>query len=385
MNLFKSLSLAAQEVGKQVASHRVTIAVPDATRSIDVQSALRPLLELCDPEKTKVVVGLGLHRKMYDVELTELKAIANHFGVELLQHDPHALDLQKTSDEPPGWFRPELLDADFLVNIGVVEPHQYAGFSGGVKGIVIGCGGAKTIAWMHSLTLLRQPGVEVGNIDQNPFQHALWELAKGLPQAFGIYAVSGSTCAFGGPARSTYLQACELASQLHFHDLDEPVDWLHLVVPEPKSSNFYQASRAATYAALVRLPAVRHGGWILVDAPCPEGFGSGEGERAAAARLRHGRSDLIEQLYALSPPITSGGEQRAFVLAMALEKFKIALVGAPEIPELAPIGIPQFPDFEAAANALGLSKNGLKIQHPFSRVPRYAPSTRIEISAADTE
>jgi len=227
--------------------------------------------------------------------------------------------------------------------------------------------------------------VEVGNIDQNPFQDALWKIAKSLPQTFGIYGVPGTTNAFGGPARHAFQQACELASKQHFQDVRAPVDWLHLVVPESKSSNFYQASRAATYAALVRYPALKPGGWIVVEAPCPEGFGTGVGELAAAARLKHGRNDLIEELYADDPPVTSGGEQRAFVLAMALQKFQIALVGAPRIPELESVGIPQFPSFEVAASDLALSRNGLLVQNPFSSIPRHAPSTRMEISAAETE
>ncbi len=54
-------------------------------------------------------------------------------------------------------------EADLVVTVGVVEPHLYAGFSGGVKGVAIGCAGRETIAWTHRPAFISEPGVERGS------------------------------------------------------------------------------------------------------------------------------------------------------------------------------------------------------------------------------
>ncbi len=61
--------------------------------------------------------------------------------------------------------------------VGVVEPHLYAGFSGGVKGVAIGCAGEPTIAWTHRPAFIDEPGVALGRLDGNPFQQTLREIA----------------------------------------------------------------------------------------------------------------------------------------------------------------------------------------------------------------
>ncbi len=371
MSMFASAEDAANNVGESLQGIRkVTIVVPDATRPLDYTEALRALLGWCDAAHTQVIVGLGLHRAMLPDEIAHLREICDAANVQLLQHDPFAEDMKHTSHDPPGWYAPAIVEADVLVSIGVVEPHQYAGFSGGAKGVVIGCGGAKTIAWMHSLQMLKEPGVELGNIHTNPFQSALWRVAESLPPIWGIYKVSGTSGWFSGPARQTFEEACEHGSHTQFMNLDASVQWLRLKVPASKASNFYQASRAATYAALVRYPAVSPGGWIFVEAPCPEGFGSGSGERAAALRMQAGTDALLALMRSENPPETQGGEQRAFVLAMALERFRIALIGAPRIPELSSMGIPQFATFEEASSTLNLSPAGLIVENPFLHLPR---------------
>jgi nickel-dependent lactate racemase len=63
-----------------------------------------------------------------------------------------------------------LLDSDLIIATGVVEPHQYAGYSGGGKTVVIGCGSEETIGLTHGPQFLDRPGVRLGQIDGNSFQ-----------------------------------------------------------------------------------------------------------------------------------------------------------------------------------------------------------------------
>lgn len=316
------------------------IIVPDATRPLDIERTVGS----CLTEDAEIIVGLGLHRKMTPPEVAPLARVCD--GLPIFQHDP---------DAPI-----DLTTYDRITCVGVVEPHQYAGFSGGVKGIVIGCGARTTIDEMHSLPMLRACGARVGWIDGNPFQERLWELAEGLPPIDGVFEVPGCPDIFVGQVRVAYEEAVRTARDLHFRPVDAPVESILLRVPPSKATNFYQASRAATYVALAENPALVDGGTLYIDAACPEGIGEGSGEQACARAMVLGCDELLSRLYDENPPKTAGGEQRAYVLAMALQHANIVLLGAPPMPELAAMGIGQA-DFTPGAK--------LVVDDPFHQVP----------------
>ena len=315
---------------------KTTVVVPDATRPIDYRELAAPLAKLAG--EVTVLVGLGLHRPMSDAEVAPLAAACAQTGATLRQHDPATV-----VDAPSGArLAPELVQADRIVCVGVVEPHQYAGFSGGVKGAVIGCGSAETIARMHSLRMLRACGARVGWLDANPFQEELWRLAAGLPPIDGYFVVPGHPDVVTGRVRPAFETAVSVARRLHFREIPDPVGSILLRVTDAKATNFYQASRAATYVALAQRPAIREGGTIYLEAACAEGIGRGAGELACAHAMSRGRAELLAELEADDPPETPGGAQRAYVLAMALRRADIVLVGAPEITELRALDILQI-------------------------------------------
>ena len=109
--------------------------------------------------------------------------------------------------------------------------------------------------------------------------------------------------------------------------MDAPFDALVAGVHAPKSDNFYQASRAATYAGLAARPALADGGLLVVCADLPDGAGPGPGERNFAALLAASPSPAELVARGLREPLGPGG-QRAFVVARVLERYRIAVVGA---------------------------------------------------------
>ena len=317
---------------------RVVVVVPDATRSLDYPGVLGPLFARLEGEVT-VLVGRGLHRPMTLRELEPLIEVCEHHGARLRQHHP----AMRVAAPSGALIAPEIVYADRVVAVGVVEPHQYAGFSGGVKGLIIGCGAYETVAHMHSLEMLAACGARIGWFEGNPFQNELWRLAEGLPPVDGWFVVPGHAGVLSGPVRSAFEDAVAISRSLHFREVDAPVRSMLLRVPPEKGTNFYQASRAATYVALAQSPALVEGGTLYVEAPCPEGIGTGAGELACAAAMKRGRAELLAELRAENPPETSGGAQRAYVLAMALQRAKVALVGSRPIPELEAFGVEQLP------------------------------------------
>ncbi len=364
---------------------RVAVAVPDLTRPIDYAAHVAPLLaRLADAAaEMGVVVGLGMHRAMDDAELAPLREAANSHGARLIQHDASADDLVELAGDVsggrPGWptlpatCHRAVAEADRIVTVGTVEPHQYAGFSGGPKGVAIGCAGAPTISAMHGLEFLRKRGTRLGATDDNPFHRALWRLVDPLAPIWGLQIVPpGDERREGyafGPIDEAFERASEAARARFFRPVDEPYDWLHLAVPERKAVNLYQASRAATYVALAERPAIREGGALIVEAACPEGMGRGAGERACAEAMARGRAVLVDELRGDAPVETRGGQQRAYVIALTLERCEVALVGAPEIEALEAMGIRQFERVDEAKRALGADGRGERIDDVFHDVP----------------
>lgn len=359
-------------------SEKICVVVPDATRPLPFEKVLAPLLNRLQAGGNSlcIVVGLGLHRPMNAEELAPIRRAIGDLDIELVQHDVRASDLVDLGsiDEIPIALNRRVVQADHVVCVGTVEPHQYAGFSGGIKAISIGCASEATISAMHGLTFLRDERTALGRIEGNPFQEALWAIGQSINDAIGMQVVP----AIGGGVadivvdeiRPAFLRACEIAGSLFFQEFDAPVDWLHLPVPDVKASNFYQASRSATYVALVDRPAIRRGGTILLEAACPEGLGTGAGERACGAAMLRGRDKLLEDLESGGVQ-TRGGEQRAYVLAQTCERNRVALIGAPPMDELSAMGIEQFESLDEARSELGLEDSaGVRIDDVFHRIPR---------------
>jgi len=139
---------------------RVAVAIPDNTRRMNLGAALEAV-ERRLPNML-VVVGLGLHRPMRPEELAP---IARWRPV---QHDPDDVVATCEVDGIPGEISRHVAEAPWSLSIGVVELHQYAGFSGGHKGVAVGCGGRATLAALHHRDRVVAPGVEVGRVEGNP-------------------------------------------------------------------------------------------------------------------------------------------------------------------------------------------------------------------------
>ena len=249
-----------------------------------------------------------------------------------------------------------MAEADLVVTVGVVEPHLYAGFSGGVKGVAIGCAGRETIAWTHRPAFISEPGVVVAGLRENPFQATLREIAARTPLAWGVNLVmtEGGAAAVraGDPAAAQEALAAE-AAPAWLRTAGRRYDVVVAGVHAPKSDNLYQASRAATYLGLAARPALADGGLIVLCADLPLGAGDGPGERnfldvlAAAATP----ADLLAR--GLREPLGPGG-QRSFVVARVLERYRLAVVGATDpafLEPLAHLGVAAFDSVDAALAA----------------------------------
>ncbi len=177
--------------------HRVVIAIPDASRPCPTAVFLPPLLDELRAagvatDGVQVMVACGLHAPTTAQQKAALVGRRTSAEVKVVDAQglaqPNAF-LGQTRQSVPVFMNLTLTAADLVIAVGTVEPHLYAGFSGGAKTVGIGCAGAQTIAWTHSPLFLERSGVELGRLAGNPFQDAVRAVAAKTKLRFALDAV----------------------------------------------------------------------------------------------------------------------------------------------------------------------------------------------------
>ena len=338
---------------------RVTLAFTDATRACPDAILIGYLLDelaalgIASDDIT-LLCATGLHRPMTEAERVAKLGARIAQPMRIVDHnalDPRGLvDLGEMDGLPVVTDR-LCLDADVLIATGVVEPHQYAGYSGGAKTVVVGCGGEATIQATHGPAMLDHPGTRLGQIEGNPFQHFVRAAGQRIGLHFALNVVLGESgeivyAAMGDP------------TSVHDHLVAKARDLYEVCVPRPahmalagvepvKAVNLYQASRAATYLALAGNTPLLPGAPIILPAPIPEGPGQGTGEQRFFEMLSNAASpaQLIEQMRRDGFP---AGAQRAYILAQVLLQHPIIVVGAQRPEVVSACHLLNAPDIDAA-------------------------------------
>jgi nickel-dependent lactate racemase len=324
----------------------VAVVVTDVTRATPDDVLLDALLgELSAAgvarEAVTVVVGLGLHRPMTDAELAE--ALGEHADLAE-NHDPEATVAVGTVDGVPVEIHETVAAADRVVSTGMVEPHQYAGFSGGAKTVVVGAGSESQIGYTHGPEMLANDGVRLGRVEDNPFRAFLdraGDLA-GVDFALNVtHGPSGILGASAGDPRAVVGDLADTARAALAAEVDREYDAVVAGVGAPKDANLYQTTRAATYVVLGAnnplraAPRAAEGssGRVVVPAELSEGAGEGTGERRFHEWLSG--TDSADALYEEMREGYAAGAQRAFVVARTLRDHDVYVTNSqhPEVVE----------------------------------------------------
>ncbi len=169
---------------------------------------------------------------------------------------------------------PWVAQSETIIAIGSVEPHYFAGLTGAHKTVSIGCMGRADIQRNHAFAL--SPQSDVLRLDGNPVFEGVAKAVRSLQETGKrIVAVnqivSGEQLlrvAVGDPIDTLY-ELLPTVEEVYVHKLEAAVDWLELRVPLPLGRSMYQADKALKN----NHRAVRDGGGIILDAPCPDGIG----------------------------------------------------------------------------------------------------------------
>jgi nickel-dependent lactate racemase len=320
------------------------IAVTDLTRGSPDAELVPPLLDELNAggisdERITVIVAVGLHRATTEAEKREkLGPVVDRVRVV----DSDGRDPAKWADlgsippyGVPGFTQKIVKDAHLVVATGIVEPHQYAGWSGGRKTVAIGCCGEPVITATHGMRFLEDPGVRLAKIDGNPFHQTVTEIARRAGLVFCLNVVTDdrerAVAIEAGEPDAVLRALVAVGERLYTRPIAKQYDIAIAGVGKPKDVNLYQASRAATYLRFAPTPVVREGGAIIIPAQLEEGAGEGPGEQRFLAALEKAESPaaVVEE----ARRHFAGGEQRAVMVALTLQHC-LVIVAASESPEV---------------------------------------------------
>ena len=291
-------------------------------------------------EDIVLLCGTGLHRPSTQKEkVIKLgQAVAENYRV--VDHEPFSpaglKDLGITDSGIPLSVNRLAYQADQLITTGIVEPHQYAGYSGGPKTVAIGAAGEPMIARTHGPEMVDHPGTRLGKIKGNIFHQAIAEAARRAGLVFILNVVQDNhkrpVAVFAGEPEATFKELVTAAKGLYEIPIQQQYDVVVAGVGAPKDMNIYQASRAASQLFFAPIPVVRDGGVFIIPAPTPEGAGQGVGEQRFLETMQKA-SDISSLLADLRDAGYPPGAQRAFVMAKVLEKTHVIIAGT-ETPEV---------------------------------------------------
>lgn len=287
-----------------------------------------------------LLCGIGMHRPSTPEEkVVKLgRAVVERYRViDNEPQNPDALvDLGVTPGGVPVLVHKAAVEADLLIATGLVEPHQYAGYSGGRKTVAVGAAGEPLIAHTHGPAFVDHPGTRLGRIEGNPFHEAVTEAARRAGLRFILNVVLDDekrvvSVAAGEPV-ATHAHLVAFARSIYEVPIPHQYDVAIGGVGFPKDANLYQASRAASYLFFAPTPVVKPGGFLIIPARCQEGAGNGVGEQRFLAAMR----DAPDVQFILDDARANGyppGQQRAFVMAKVLEQARVVIVGS-EYPDI---------------------------------------------------
>ncbi len=172
----------------------------------------------------------------------------------------------------PVWLNRAWLEADVRITTGFVEPHFFAGFSGGPKLVAPGLAGLDTVLVLHDAARIGDPRATWG-ITGNPVHDDVRAIAAATGVTFALDVVLNRdqdiVAAFGGDLFAMHAAACTAARQTAMRPVPAPFD---VVVTTnsgfPLDQNLYQAVKGMSAARQVARP----GGTIVCAAECRDGF-----------------------------------------------------------------------------------------------------------------
>jgi lactate racemase len=259
----------------------VAIAMCDGTRPQPRHVMIPALLDELDgivrPDDVVVLVATGTHRGNTPTELEAMLGADVLDRVRIVNHDARDTAALRwvgrfAGDVPVSLHR-AWVEADVRITTGFVEPHFFAGFSGGPKLVAPGLAGLDTVLALHNARRISDPRATWGITVDNPVHDAVREIAEATGVDFALDVLLDRRHriveVFAGDLTASHAAACRAARDLAMVPVQAEFD---VVVTTnagfPLDQNLYQCVKGLAAGAAV----VRQGGSLICAAECRDGF-----------------------------------------------------------------------------------------------------------------
>ena len=261
---------------------KICIAFTDIPRATPNDRIIPWLLEhLGGPNDNITLLNqLGTHRPNTKEELETMltpEVVANY---RVLNHEPENPDalvqVGTTADGTPALLNRHIVEADLRIITGFIEPHFFAGFSGGVKGIMPGCAGLETVMSNHGAKNIGDPQATFGITEGNPLWEELRDIALKAGPSFLFNVTLNEqrdiTNVFAGDIIEAHKSGCAFVKKSAMQPVGQAFD---IVVTTnsgyPLDLNLYQGVKGMSAGARV----LKEGGTLILAAECREGVPGG--------------------------------------------------------------------------------------------------------------
>lgn len=260
-------------------SHKVVVIVTDNTRPCPDDRILPPLLAEIETKVPRqnitIIIALGLHAPLSKEEMAQKlgKDIVANYCV--LNHDPdNTKKIGVTSRGIPVEVNKLVLEADFRLATGFIEPHFFAGFSGGCKSIMPGVSSEKAIFQNHGYEMLDHPLSRAGIINGNLIHEDMVEQGRMAGLNFIVNVLLNDkhqiTHVLAGDPVKAHEEGCRLECEFAGAKVNRKVD---IVITTnsgaPLDLDLYQTVKGIDNASLI----TRKGGAIIIASACNRGAG----------------------------------------------------------------------------------------------------------------
>lgn len=261
---------------------KVAIAISDITRPTPNHKLVPVLIEELGHvpiENFVIINGTGTHRDQTREEFIQMLGEWVVDNVRIINNQCHnsetLVNVGKSKFGCDVYLNKDYVEADFRIVTGFIEPHFFAGFSGGPKGIMPGIAGIETIMTFHNARMIGDARSTWGNMEDNPVQEMTREINRMCKPNFMLNVTLNRekeiTSVFAGELYEAHDKGCEFVKE---HAMIKCEDRFDVVITSnsgyPLDQNLYQAVKGMSAAHKI----VKKGGTIIVASECSDGLPS---------------------------------------------------------------------------------------------------------------
>ncbi len=281
--------------------------------------------------KITILIATGFHRA------TTRDELVNKFGEEIVaserivihdcQDESSLVSLGKLPSGADLIVNRLAVEAGLLLSEGFIEPHFFAGFSGGRKSVLPGVASAKTVMGNHCSKFIASEFARAGVLEGNPLHTDMLFAAKTAKLRFIVNVVINAKRevigAFAGGLDEAHRAGCEFLKGLCGVAVPETKIVITSNGGYPLDQNIYQAVKGMSAAEAVCAP----GGTIIMCSECSDGHG-GESFHELLAKAKTSK-ELLDRLEKVPQDETAPDQWEAQILARILSRFKVVMVASP--------------------------------------------------------